>query len=88
MSDSHSEDDDERIRQQHQIILISNKVQILINSIHEDDSTFDRIVQANKRDEFCQKFRKILTANVIVHDDIKLRNCRNVDDVLYMKNRL
>ena len=56
--------------------------------MHEDGFTFDRIVQTNKRNEFCQKFRKILTANVIVHDDIKFRNCRNVDDVLYMKNKL
>ena len=88
MSDFHFEDDDERIRQQHQIILISNKVQILINSMYEDGFTFDRIVQANKRDEFCQEFCKILTANVIIHDDIKFRNWRNVDDVLYMKNRL
>ena len=63
-------------------------MQILINSMHENDSTFDQIVQANKQNEFCQKFRKILTANVIIHDDIKLRNCRNVDDVLYMKNKL
>ena len=86
--DSHSEDDDERIRQQHQIILTPNKVQILTNSMNENNFTFDRIVQANKRNEFCQKFRKILTANVIAHDDIKFRNCRNVDDVLYMKNRL
>ena len=88
MSDSHFEDDDERIRQQHQTLLISNRMQILINSMNEDGFTFDRIVQTNKRDELCQKFCKILIANVIVHDDIKLRNCRNVDDVLYMKNRL
>ena len=88
MFDFHFENNDERIRQQHQIILILNKMQILINSINENDFTFDRIVQANKRNEFCQKFCKILIANVIVHDDIKFRNCRNVDDVLYMKNRL
>ena len=88
MLDSHFEDDDERIRQQHQIILTSNKVQILINSINENDFTFDRIVQTNKRNELYRKFCKILTANVIAHDDIKFCNCRNVDDVLYMKNRL
>ena len=35
------EDDDERIRQQHQIILISNKIQILINSINENNYTFN-----------------------------------------------
>ena len=75
MSDSHFEDDDERIRQQHQIILISNKVQILINSMIKNDFTFNQIVQANKRNEFCQKFCKILIANVIAHDDIKFRNC-------------
>ena len=56
--------------------------------MNENDFTFDRIVQANKRNEFCRKFRKILAANVIAHDDIKFRNCRNVDDVLYMKNKL
>ena len=44
MSNFHFEDDDERILQQHQIILISNKVQILINSMNEDDFTFDRII--------------------------------------------
>ena len=88
MFDFHSEDNDKRIRQQHQIILTSNKMQILINLMNEDIFTFDRIVQANKRNEFCQKFRKTLTANVIVHNDIKLHNCRNVDDVLYMKNKL
>ena len=54
----------------------------------KDDFTFDRIVQINKRNKFCQKFRKILIANVIAHDDIKFRNCRNVDDVLYIKNKL
>ena len=44
MSDSHFENDDERIRQQQQILLISNKMQILINSMNEDDFTFDQIV--------------------------------------------
>ena len=41
MPDSYFENDDEKIRQQHQIILISNKMQILINSMHEDDFTFN-----------------------------------------------
>ena len=88
MFNFHFENNDERIRQQHQIILISNKIQILINSINENDFTFDRIVQTNKRNEFYQKFYKILIANIIIHDDIKFRNCRNVNDVLYMKNKL
>ena len=88
MFNFHFENDDERIRQQHQIILILNKIQILINSMNKDDFTFDRIVQTNKQNEFCQKFHKILTANDIAYDNIKLRNCRNVDDVLYMKNKL
>ena len=88
MFDSHFENDNKRIRQQHQTFLTSNKMQILINSMKKNDFTFDRIVQTNKRNEFCQKFRKILIANVIVYDDIKLRNCRNVDDILYMKNKL
>ena len=42
------ENDDEKIHQQHQIILISNKMQILINSINENVFTFDRIIQTNK----------------------------------------
>ena len=56
--------------------------------MNENDFTFNRIIQANKRNKFCREFFKILTANVIVHDDIKFRNYRNVDDVLYMKNKL
>ena len=63
-------------------------MQILINFINENDFIFNRIIQTNKRNEFCQKFCKILIANIIVHDDIKLRNCRNVNDVLYIKNKL
>ena len=43
MFNFHFEDDDKRIRQQHQIILTSNKMQILANSINKDDFTFDRI---------------------------------------------
>ena len=63
-------------------------MQILINSMNENVFTFDRIVQTNKQNEFCQKFCKILIANIIVYNNIKLRNCRNVDDVLYIKNKL
>ena len=88
MFDFHFEDDDEKIYQQHQIILTSNKMQILINSMNKNDFTFNRIIQTNKRNELCREFCKILIANVIAHDDIKLRNCRNIDDVLYMKNKL
>ena len=88
MFNFHFENNDERIRQQYQIILISNKMQILINSMNEDVFTFDQIVQINKRNEFCQKFRKTLIINIIIYDDIKFRNCRNVDNVLYMKNKL
>ena len=44
MFDFHFEDNDKKIRQQHQIILTSNKVQILINLMIKDDFTFDRIV--------------------------------------------
>ena len=48
MFDFHFKNNDERIRQQHQIILTSNKMQILINSMNENVFTFDRIVQTNK----------------------------------------
>ena len=41
MFNFHFEDNDKRICQQHQILLILNKMQILINSMNEDDFTFD-----------------------------------------------
>ena len=56
--------------------------------MNENDFTFNRIVQANKRNKLCQKFCKILITNIIVYDDIKFRNCRNVNNVLYIKNKL
>ena len=82
------ENDDEKIRQQHQIFLTLNKMQILINLMNENNFTFDRIVQTNKRNKLCQKFYKILIANIIVYDDIKFCICRNIDDILYIKNKL
>ena len=88
MFDFYFENDNKRIRQQYQTFLILNKMQILINSINENNFTFDWIVQINKQNELCRKFYKILIANVIAHDDIKFRNCRNIDDVLYIKNKL
>ena len=56
--------------------------------MNENVFTFDRIVQINKWNKFCQKLCKILIANIIVYDDIKFRNCCNINDVLYMKNKL
>ena len=46
--DFHFKNNNKRVCQQHQIILISNKIQILIKFINENDFIFDRIVQANK----------------------------------------
>ena len=63
-------------------------MQILINSMNEDDFTFDRIVQTNKWNELCQKFRKTLIANIIVYNNIKFGNYHDVDNILYMKNKL
>ena len=63
-------------------------MQILINLMNENDFTFDRIVQINKRNELYRKFHKILITNIIAHNNIKLRNYRNIDNVLYMKNKL
>ena len=53
--------------------------------MNENDFIFDRIIQANKLNEFYQKFYKTLIANVIIHDNIKFCNRYNVDDILYMK---
>ena len=44
MFDLHLKDDDKRIYQQYQIILISNKMQILINSMNENVFIFNQIV--------------------------------------------
>ena len=88
MSNFYFENDNKRICQQHQIILISDKMQILITFINKNDFILDRIVQKNKRNEFYQKFCQILIANSIVQDDIKFRNYRNINDVLDIENRL
>ena len=63
-------------------------MQILINFINENDFIFDQIVQAKKRNKFYQNFRKHLIANIIIYDDIKFRNCRNVENLVYIKNKL
>ena len=81
----------ERLRQQHQIILTSNRlnlddIEFEINVI--DDLFYYKISEVNKVDNECNDIRE-----AIIDDKEKLRNiifnkCAITDGVLYHKNRL
>ena len=55
---------------------------------YDSDSLADYIENVNIiRTRFPEYIKRIFK-DVIVHNDIKFRNCRNVNDILYIKNKL
>ena len=82
---------DERVKQQYQIILTPDRLKLdntkyVINAI--DDFIYHRVIIVNKNNEECSKIR-----DAIIEDKKKLNNITLVkysinDDILYHKNRL
>ena len=82
---------DERVRQQYQIILIPNRLKLddtkyAINAI--DDLIYYRIVIVNKNNEKCSEIRDAIVEDKKKLNNITLVKCSMNDDILYHKNRL
>ena len=82
---------DERLRQQHQIILTSNRLNL-------DDTEFDikiiddplyyKVFEINKTDKECDDIREIIINEKNKLKDITLNKCVIINDILYHKDRL
>ena len=86
-----SSPNDERVRQQYQIILTPNRLKLddteyAINAI--DDLIYHRIVIVNKNNEECSEIRDAIAEDKEKLNNITLVKCSMNDGILYHKNRL
>ena len=81
----------ERFKQQHQIIFISNRlnldnIEFEINVIN--NSFYHKIFETNKIDNEYNEIREIIINDKKKLKDIILNKCVIINDILYYKNRL
>ena len=80
---------DERIKQQHQILLPPERMELDgVDVDAMDDPIFHRVAEANKADEFCTDVRTAMENGLIKHKGITLAKCSVHDGVLYHLDRL
>ena len=60
---------------QHQIILIFDRLKIQTTKFKKEFSIYDRILKANKTDEICFKYYKVIIRDCIAFRKIKLNEC-------------
>ena len=80
-----------RLRQQHQIIFISDRLNL--NNIEFDikiidDSLYHRVFETNKVDQKCDEIREIIINEKNKLRDITLNKCVITKDIFYYKDRL
>ena len=81
----------ERLKQQYQIILTSNRLNL--NNIEFDikvinDSFYHKVFETNKVDQECDEIREIIINKKNKLRDITLNKCVITKDILYHKDRL
>jgi len=76
----------QRLENCFQIILISNKVDVL--SIESEANLYQRVCMINQTDEFCSEYKQAMNDNKLKFHITKLKNCEIIDDVLFRKDLL
>ena len=75
-----------RIENRYQIILTSNRINILVTE--SETNLYQRVSDVNKIDELCIEYCQAISNNELKLHDIELKNCQIVDEVLFRKNLL
>ena len=68
--------------------MIFDRLKIQTTKFEEKFFIYDRILKANKIDETCFKYRKIIIRNRIVFREIKLNECHEKEEILYHDEKL
>ena len=86
MSDSRSKNDnDERHQYRQQVLLSSDRFEILIVS---NELIYKRILTINKTDDQCKIYRETLEQDLISMKKVNLQDCHEQNDVLYRDDKL
>ncbi len=80
--------EDERVRYQRTTILTSNRMKIADLEKNNDQSIYKQVLDANEVDENCTLLREAIVRDEAQYDDIKLKNCRNQNEILFHDSQL
>ncbi len=80
--------DDERVRYQRTTILTLNWMKIADLKKNNDQSIYKQILETNEIDENCTLLREAIARDEAQCKDIKLKNCRVQNEILYKDSQL
>jgi len=80
--------DDERIQYQRITILTSNRMKIADLEKNNDQSIYRQVLDANEIDENCTLLREAIARDEAQYEDIKLKNCRTQNEILFHDSQL
>jgi len=80
--------EDERVRYQRTTILTSNRMKIADLEKNNNQSIYKQVLDANEVDENCTLLREAIVRDEAQYDDIKLKNCRNQNEILFHDSQL
>jgi len=80
--------EDECIRYQWITILTSNRMKIADLEKNINESIYKQILETNEIDENCMLLREVIARDETQYEDIKLKNCRTQNEILYHDSQL
>ncbi len=80
--------EDERVRYQRITILTSNRMKIADLEENISEPIYKQILETNRTDENCTLLREAIARDETQYEDIKLKNCRTQDEILYDNSQL
>ncbi len=80
--------EDERVRYQWITILTSNRMKIADLKKNISESIYKQILEINEIDENCTLLREAIARDETQYEDIKLKNCRVQNEILYKDSQL
>ena len=81
-------EDDARIKQQHQVILTSDRLEIRVMKVDSDLSLYSRVMKANKASDECFEYRIALAQGKKEFKRVKLASCTVKHEILYFGSRV
>ncbi len=80
--------EDERVRYQRITILTSNRMKIADLEENISESIYKQVLETNRIDENCRLLREAIARDETQYEDIKLKNCRTQNEILYHDSQL
>ncbi len=80
--------ENERCRYQRTTILTSNRMKIADLEKNIDESIYKQVLETNEIDEDCTLLREAIARDETQYEDIKLKNCRTQNEILYHDSQL